>query len=61
MQKVINMDKSIVDLHNSDQLEILPETTELRLGCCKCSAMHYIKIIHKDKNVILKFVTEEEL
>ena len=58
---MIKMNEDITDLHSGDQLRILPETTELRLGCCKCNAIHFIKIIHEGENVLLRFVTEKEL
>lgn len=49
------MAKRKIDLKDGDELTILPETEEFKLGCCNCGLIHKIKVNRDKKNIILKF------
>ncbi len=47
-----------INLKHGDSLNILPETKEFRLECCKCGLIHLIKVKRKKDNIMLQFLED---
>ena len=48
-----------ISLKHGDSLNILPETKDFRLQCCKCGLIHLIKVKRKKDNIMLQFLEDE--